>query len=139
VPERVVFDTNVLISGYLWKGPPHGCILAAKAGLIEALTCDPILDEFEEKLRERFSFSPERAEEARNDFIKIAERSNIVGDLRVVESDPDDDKILECATTAGASSILTGDRHLRNLVEYEGIQIYTPSQLLFRLSQMGPI
>jgi putative PIN family toxin of toxin-antitoxin system len=43
--------------------------------------------------------------------------------LHVVERDPDDDRVLECAVTAKAELIVTGDSDLLNLVEYAGIEI----------------
>ncbi len=30
---KVVFDTNILVSGHFWKGPPYRCLLAVEAGL----------------------------------------------------------------------------------------------------------
>jgi predicted nucleic acid-binding protein len=30
---KVVFDTNILVSGHFWKGPPYRCVLAMEPGL----------------------------------------------------------------------------------------------------------
>ena len=51
---RAVFDTNILISGLLWRGAAHECILAAEAGLIQLVLSEPILDELREKLIQKF-------------------------------------------------------------------------------------
>jgi len=32
MPERVVFDTNVIISGLLWRGKAYQCLLLARSG-----------------------------------------------------------------------------------------------------------
>jgi putative PIN family toxin of toxin-antitoxin system len=45
--------------------------------------------------------------------------------IRVVSDDPDDDRVLECAAAAGASYIVSGDRHLLALHSYEGTTIVT--------------
>lgn len=51
----------------------------------------------------------------------------------VVREDPDDSRILECAIAADAGAIVTGDRHLLRLGEYEGIAVLTPREFLTRL------
>ena len=43
--------------------------------------------------------------------------------LDVVKEDPADNKIVECAVTAGAEYIVTGDKDLLRLVKYESIRI----------------
>lgn len=43
--------------------------------------------------------------------------------LEIVEKDPADNKFLECAVAGEADFIISGDRHLLNLQEYEGIRI----------------
>jgi predicted nucleic acid-binding protein len=48
----------------------------------------------------------------------------------VIKADPDDDKVLACAKTANAEIIVSGDTHLLDLNEYEGIKIMTVTQLL---------
>ncbi len=56
---RAVLDTNVLISGLLWRGAPHECLLSAEAGLYELILADGILDELREKLIHKFGNSTE--------------------------------------------------------------------------------
>ena len=48
----------------------------------------------------------------------------------VIKRDPDDDKILACATAAQAEWIVSGDDHLLSLKRYKRIPIVTPSQFL---------
>jgi predicted nucleic acid-binding protein len=50
--------------------------------------------------------------------------------LDVIKSNPDDNKILECAVACGASYIVSGDRHLLELKEYGKIKIITPKAAL---------
>jgi predicted nucleic acid-binding protein len=51
--------------------------------------------------------------------------------LKAIPTDPDDDKVLECAVTVGATHIVTGDRrHLLPLGTFEGITILTAAQFL---------
>ena len=48
----------------------------------------------------------------------------------MIKADPDDDKVLACAKVASAEIIASGDSHLLDLNEYEGIKIMTVNQLL---------
>ena len=47
--------------------------------------------------------------------------------LDVVEKDPDDNRVLECAVASGAAYIVSGNTHLLELKEYEGIVILDPA------------
>jgi predicted nucleic acid-binding protein len=53
--------------------------------------------------------------------------------LQVILEDPDDDRVLECAATAHAGWIITGDPHLLVLGTYAGIRIVTAPQALEQL------
>jgi predicted nucleic acid-binding protein len=51
---------------------------------------------------------------------------------KTITADPDDDKVLACAITASVDLIVSGDSHLLDLNEFEGIKIVTVNQLLER-------
>ncbi len=55
--------------------------------------------------------------------------------LRVVEADPDDDMFIECAVEGKADYLVSGDPHLTDIKEYEGIQILTPAQFVILLER----
>lgn len=52
-----------------------------------------------------------------------------------VSADPDDTKFLECALAGGADYIVSGDAHLLNVGQHEGIQIVSPAAFLSVLNQ----
>jgi uncharacterized protein len=53
---RVVADTNIVISGLLWRGNPRRVLDAARDGIIELFTSPVLLEELEDVLkREKFS------------------------------------------------------------------------------------
>jgi len=52
-----------------------------------------------------------------------------------VKQDPDDDKFIDAALAAGATIIVSGDRHLLALGAVEGIEILTARQFLDRLAE----
>jgi len=53
----------------------------------------------------------------------------------VIVADPDDDVVLACAVAARAEAIVSGDNHLLDLKQYEGIPILTAAQLLAQIKQ----
>jgi predicted nucleic acid-binding protein len=51
---------------------------------------------------------------------------------------PKDDKFLDLAYAAGADRIISGDRHLRTLKHFMGIQIWLPAQFVARERRVRP-
>ncbi|NCP15562.1 putative toxin-antitoxin system toxin component, PIN family [bacterium] len=124
--ERVVFDTNVLISGLLWRGKPYQCLLLARAKIVQAVYCPPMLAELSEKLRKKFKFSESRIHAVVTDVRRYAERVEIPGTLAVILADPTDDKFIECALVGKAACVVSSDHHLLELGGYQKIQIVSP-------------
>ncbi len=52
--------------------------------------------------------------------------------IAVIREDPPDNMFLECAVEARADYIISGDRHLKRLGTFEGIEILAPSEYLAR-------
>jgi putative PIN family toxin of toxin-antitoxin system len=135
--ERVVFDTNVWISGLLWRGKPYQCLLLARSGLVQPMYCLSMLSELTQKLRDPFGFDEDHIQAVVYDYRCISHRVEIVGDLCVITDDPDDDKFVECAVVSGASAIVSGDRHLLSLQEYQGIRVFSAATYMARFEQTG--
>jgi len=84
-----------------------------------------------DKLRSKLSFADEQIVETMTDLLSFLRVVSITGQLKVVAADPDDDKVLECATVAGATHVVTGDRrHLLPLGSYAGTAIVTAAEFL---------
>ncbi len=47
-----------------------------------------------------------------------------------VASDPEDNKLIECALTPNAEFIITGDKVLLSIKQFRGIKINTPEDFL---------
>lgn len=108
-------------------------LLRANKGEFELWTCPFILNEFEEKLKTQFVLSKAEKEEA---TMLLKEISLIANPDRTIEGvcrDADDDAILACATNAGVDYVVTGDKDLLIIREFEGIKIISPREfeLLF--------
>jgi putative PIN family toxin of toxin-antitoxin system len=126
-----VFDTNILFSGVGWKGKPFECLELARAGRVDGVTCREILDEFTEKLQSKLSFTAEQVVETIADLLTFLRLVPITGQLKVVLSDPDDDKVLECAVAIAATHVVTGDRrHLLPMASFQGVAIVSASDFL---------
>jgi putative PIN family toxin of toxin-antitoxin system len=48
--------------------------------------------------------------------------------LKVMEEDPEDNKILECALAAGAKIVVSGDKHLLRLGKFKNTRILAPRE-----------
>jgi putative PIN family toxin of toxin-antitoxin system len=131
VQKIAVFDTNILFSAAAWKGKPYQCVELARVGAVEGVTCPELLDELADKLQAKLSFAPEQALDTIADLVSFLRVVQIRGNLKAVPADPGDDKVLECAVTAGATHIVTGDRrHLLPLRNFQGISILTAADFL---------
>ena len=130
---KAVVDTNVFISSFLNpKGTPRKVISLWKTGEIIICLSAEILEEYIEVLiRMGLKDEPETGELLEL-FRKriIIDFVDIDGDIKLIAADPDDDKFIECAINAGAEVIITGDRHLKGLKQYKGIDILSPAEFI---------
>lgn len=133
--RRVVFDTNILFSGVGWRGRPYQCLELARAGTVDGMTCQDILDELAEKLQAKLKFSADQVTDTVADLLSFLSLVTITNTLKVVAADPDDDKVLECAVVGGATYLVTGDRHhLLPLRSYQDISIVSAADFLTLIS-----
>ena len=130
----VVFDTNILFSGLGWRGSPFRCLELARKGQVISVTCQEILTELEEKLQLKQSMSVTEAAQDVAQVLLFSRLVTINNTLKVVADDPDDDMVLECAVVGGASHIVTGDRHLLSLGNYQNIAIVRAADFLALVS-----
>lgn len=131
---RVVFDTNVYISAFSF---PHSkaeeAYLLAVNRKVKLYTSVPILTETAKKLREKFLWSDDKITAILKHISKVANVLKPAKSLAVL-SDAPDNRILECAKEANANLIVTGDKHLLALKDYEGIGITRISGFLYSFS-----
>jgi len=127
---RVVADTNIFISALMFGGLPGTFLDLAFVKSFQLVTSPVLLDELDEKLRGKFEVSSEDAAliRARLQSCALVMTPGIA--LKVIEEDPDDDRVLECAVAAEADYVVSGDRHLLKLGSYEGIPITTVRQFM---------
>jgi len=127
---RVVADTNIYISGVMFGGLPGAFLDLAILGAFTLVVSAALLDELDEKLRLKFLVTSEDAAAIR---AKLESVADIVAPglvLSVIDDDPDDNRVLECAITGQADCIVSGDRHLLKLKTYADMPIMTVRQFL---------
>ena len=112
----------------MWRGDAYRCLLLAKAGIVRVVYCKEAVAELNTKLRDKFGFSENSIQAVVYQVHRIGEPVKISGNLHVVSRDVDDDKFVECALSGGASFIVSGDRHILDLVEYDGIRMISPRE-----------
>jgi len=120
---KVVFDTNILVSALVFPG---GRGEAALRRVVEEqdqlVVSKPILDELLGILGRKFARD---AEELAHAAVFLSELGILVKPrqrLRVVRDGPDN-RILECAIAGRGEAIVTGDKALLALREYQGVRI----------------
>lgn len=135
---RAVLDTNVLISGLLWRGPPYVLIERARAGDWTMVSSHAILDEFARAVRRRMfktilariRLDPDRMLRDLHLLTEIVEPPTLAAR---VSRDPTDDMVLSTAVAGHADLIVSGDDDLLALRGYQGIPIVEPGVALRRL------
>ncbi len=132
---RIVADTNTVVSGLLWSGPPQQLINAAREKRITLYSSVALAAEFAEVIgREQFAKRIRAAQlsavELVADYARLAQLV-VPADINpTVAGDPGDDQILACALAAYADAIASGDKRLRNLKTYQGIRIASAAEVL---------
>ena len=127
---KVVIDTNVFVSSFFGGKPREVIRLWMQQYLTLCLSKD-ILDEYLEVLA-RLDLDETLMAELMSFLSKgynlvFTRKTPIV---TIVEKDPDDNKFIECALALEAKFIITGDNHLLEVGEYNGIKILTPAEFL---------
>lgn len=128
---KVVLDTNVVISGIFFSGPPSRILKAWKDSKIQITLSEEILEEYQRVAEELSSGFPGI------DIEKIIELFTIYGEMFdtknisvSVSEDPDDNKFIECAIASNSKIIISGDKHLLRITGYQGISVLKPGNFM---------
>jgi putative PIN family toxin of toxin-antitoxin system len=127
---RVVLDTNVLVSGLGWSGPPAAIVDAVTAGELTLLSSSALSAE----VRRVLSY-PKLAKVFANpdaiaDLVASASVEVLTTTQLQVVADDSDNRVLEAALDGGADYIVSGDDDLVSLGSFRGIPIVTPATFL---------
>ena len=131
------FDTSVYVRALHFGGPAALLLGRARAGLIRIDISDPILNETIRVLRDKFQWDGYMLQDARAKLLSIANRVSPNQTLSVVDADPDDNRVVECAVTANSDYIVSEDDDLLRLVAIGRTPVVTVRDFV-RLSVAAP-
>lgn len=134
---KAVLDTTVLVSAFLVPGGAAAQLLF-RAGHDFTLALSPdILDELvatlltKPKIRKSYIFTDAQVHEYAAHVVELTGLvAHTVEPLTGVVRDPKDDMIIACAITVGADFIVSRDKDLLSLADYQGVAIVSPRQFL---------
>ncbi len=117
--RRIVLDTNCLLQTLPSRSPYHKIWTEVMAGRISLCVNSDILNEYEEILAEKTN-----AEIARNVVRAIMRLHTTIFQqayfhFGLIETDPDDNKFVDCAVAVDAEYIVTNDAHFNILKQIE--------------------
>lgn len=127
---KAVFDSNIFVSALVVPGGrADAAVRRVVEGGVQLVVSKPIIHEVLGVLARKFE---RHAEELARVAVLLAELGLVVSPrqtVSVLKDDPDN-RVLECAVAGAADVIVTGDRAMLALGEYEGIRILSLKQFL---------
>lgn len=128
---RVVLDTNIFVSAlHKWRGNPYSVYQRMIEGDFKLIISSDILEELMRILKDEFLWPEDKAIKLNSLLREIGDVVLPTNRIHRIKDDPDDNKFLECAISGKADYIVSGDKHLLNLKEHEGIKILNPKGFL---------
>ena len=124
---KVVLDTNVLISGIFFSGPPYKILKAWQEGNIEITVSKEILTEYQRVAEELSQQFPSVNIDQVLELLTIHAEVIDTQEFQVtICADPDDNKFISCALASKSRIIISGDKHLLKISGHEGITVMKP-------------
>jgi putative PIN family toxin of toxin-antitoxin system len=137
---RLLIDTNVLLSGILWKGAPHHLLEKIRDGEATLITSADLIEELAEVIaRPKFSAILTRlnlsVESIVHDINLLAEIVVPIPLANPACRDSDDDIVLATALTGQVDLIVSGDADLLDMKQFQLIPIVGATEAIHRLSE----
>lgn len=125
---RIVVDTNVIISGVFFGGAPAEVLKAIISNKVTACASKQIVEEYIEIVNEMISRKQGKLNS--DILLMLIESLEMIKPKTHIEisRDRDDDKFIECAKDADALYIVSGDKDLLVIKQYENIKIITAKE-----------
>lgn len=126
---RVVLDTNILISAYVFGGKPEIILKQVIEEEIRGITSQILVSELLEVLRKKFRVTKSKILEIREEIENMFEVVFPTETIKITKDD-DDNRVLEAAVDGKCNYIITGDNELLDLGKFKGVNIVTADQFL---------
>ena len=129
---KIVIDTNIIASAIFFGGKPRTLLEYVYKQKLDAYVTKEIAIEYKDTISELLMKYP-----SKTPFIPISQilaRCKLISTTSHVDicRDPDDNKFIECALDSNCLYIVSGDKDLLSVSEYNGITIMTVSDFLKR-------
>jgi len=128
---KIVLDTNVLVSGIFFSGPPAEILRAWSQGKFKLVLSREILDEYTRVSAELADKFPDINFRRILDLVVV--RSDVCSPEALPQQvceDPHDDKFIAAAIGSRTKIIVSGDKHLLRVSGYQGVSVLTPRQFI---------
>lgn len=133
---NAVLDSTVLVSAFLTKKGVSAQLLdQAVQGAFDLWLSGPLIEETRkvlltrEHLRKRFVYTDQEVEEFYSLLQAFARIATNLPSLHVCR-DPNDDMVIACALAARSSYLVTRDKDLLTLKDYQGVHILPPEEFI---------
>ncbi len=132
---KLVLDVNVWISALLWGGKPAEIIKAAEKRQVTIFLSEEIIQELSQvltysRIRTIYEVDGLNKENLVEAVLKVSKFVKVDKKMKVVAEHPADDKFIECAQAAGATYLISGDKHLLKIGSYKKIRVLSVNEFL---------
>ncbi len=132
--EKIIIDTNCLISAFGWNGNERVLLRKVISGEYLLVVSEEQFQELERVLSyPKLKFSEQKQKKI-IDIVKsislVVKKNRTNSEKMLLLRDPDDNFLLECADASNADYIITGDKGVLELKQYGKTKILTTRELL---------
>ena len=128
---KIVFDTNVLISSTLWDNSvAQKFLFRCIKENIQIFSSQEIIEEYKEILARDFDYKEQEIVGILEKILQFIILVSPKNKIDVIKKDVDDNKIIECAVESKSEYIISYDKHLLKLKEFQGTKIVRPEEAL---------
>jgi putative PIN family toxin of toxin-antitoxin system len=139
---NLVLDTNIVVSGIIWRGPPHELLQRVLTGEATAWTSVELHAELFQvlnypKLRDLLTARGLDSAKISDRYAALCRWTHATPLPRPICRDPQDDRVLACALAANVDALVSGDEDLLALHTVENIPIISAVECLRRLGSIS--
>ena len=119
-----MFDTNILVSGVGWRGSPYRCLELARAGVVEGVTCQELLDEFVEKLETKLHFSSTQVTDTVADLLTFLRLVTMIWSCNSVRGEVSGSFLITSISSAVTMKLLFSSTSCKRSVKSRAIRFF---------------
>lgn len=129
---RVVMDSNIYLSGLVFpESKPAHILHLANRGEFEVYCSDFIVGEVRRVLTKKFNYTERTSDQFVEAFLKFVKIIVPQDKIDIIKVKKDDNHILECALSAKADYLITGDKkHILPLAKIGNTKIVNPAEFI---------